>query len=213
MTCSSDNNSHLTHIHLCENIYIQCKNYSLSGYSVHWPIYMLEGLAHYHIHISLRIYTSINFMYVMRNISIVNSNKDTTVFAIWSLDVLTIEVALRAGNGTQANNSVKFMWQGKGTMTVALYCAYNLHIRYHCSNPFVVLHACTMDLSIVDCHKNTITIWNLEYCKSWSCCKGWEIYIYCRLHINIANTLTINDAFDIVWLWLHAISWYNQFRR
>ena len=41
----------------------------------------------------------------MRDKSIVNLNKDTTVFAIWSLGVLTIEVALRAGNGTQANNS------------------------------------------------------------------------------------------------------------
>ena len=34
------------------------------------------------------------------------------------------------------------------------------------ANLFVVLHACTLRLSTVDCHENSFAIWNVEHCNN-----------------------------------------------
>ena len=35
-------------------------------------------------------------------------------------------------------------------------------------NVFVVLHACTLHLSIVGCHKDAFVIWSLKYCIEYN---------------------------------------------
>ena len=81
----------------------------VSGYSVHWPIFMVEGLTPLPFHL---VYTCINFMYVLyicpcchEGYKYCKLEERYHSLCHLELGVLTIEVALRAGNGTQANNS------------------------------------------------------------------------------------------------------------